>query len=262
MPQIPPEVYDRDYFLSEICEGYDEFREGGNVSYNKAKQVRLLAPRPGMKVLDAGCGRGETALACARAGAHVSGIDYAQAAVELTQETLSDYPDSDIRQGDITALPWADDTFDRVQFSDVIEHIDPEMTVPALAEFRRVLKPGGYLLVHTAPNRMFMNVGWPASRPFVRLAGHGEIADKVDHWFEIAEEYHINEQGIHSLRGALKKAGFERPRVWLDPDVLRGGKFHLLDGFDGPVVKLAKRVAALRPVRFFMSNDLYGLAHK
>lgn len=259
---ISPDVYDRDYFLSEICEGFEEFQENMGVSYNKAKQVRQLGPGPGMKILDAGCGRGETILACARAGAEVAGVDYSQAAVDLTKEVLADYPGADVRQGDVTALPWADDTFDRVQFSDVIEHLDRAQTVPALAEFRRVLKPGGFLLVHTAPNLYFMNYGWPASRPFLRLAGHGEIADKVDAWFKIAEEYHVNEQSVHSLRRALVKAGFSRSRVWLDPDVLRGGKFHLLSGLEGPVVRAGRQVAAWRPVRLFMSNDLYGLAHK
>jgi len=259
---IPPDVYDRDYFLSEICEGFEEFQQNQEVSYNKAKQVRHLGPGPGMKILDAGCGRGETILACARAGAEVAGVDYSQAAVDLTREVLADYPDADVRQGDVTDLPWANDTFDRVQFSDVIEHLDEPQTVPALAEFRRVLKPGGFLLVHTAPNLYFMKYGWPASRPFVRLAGHGEIAEKVDRWFEIAEDYHVNEQSVHSLRRALGEAGFAGPRVWLDPDVLRGGKFHLLDGFEGPAVRAARALAAWRPVRLFMSNDLYGLARK
>ena len=99
-----------------------------------------------MRILDAGCGRGEVALACARAGAEVAASTTPQTAVELTRETLADFPDADIRVGDVTALPWPDDSFDRVQFSDVIEHLDPPQTVPALAEFRRVLKPGGFLL--------------------------------------------------------------------------------------------------------------------
>ena len=163
----------------------------------------------GDAVLDAGCGRGETALAIARTGAEVAGIDYSEAAVELTKEMLAEIqPDADIRSGSVTDLPWPDDSFDRIQFSDVIEHLDPPQTVPALAEFRRVLKPGGFLLVHTAPNLLFMNVGWPAARPFVRLAGHREIADRVDGWFEIAEDYHVNEQSVFTLRRNLRAAGF------------------------------------------------------
>ncbi len=259
---IPPDVYDRDYFLSEICEGFEEAQQG-EISWNKAKQVRLLGAGPGLRILDAGCGRGETALAIARSGAEVAGIDYSDAAVELTREMLADVqPDAEIRAGSVTDLPWPDDSFDRVQFSDVIEHLDPAQTVPALAEFRRVLKPGGFLLVHTAPNLMFMKVGWPAIRPLVRLAGHGEIAERVDGWFEIATSYHVNEQSVHSLRRNLRAAGFAAPHVWIDPDVLRGGRFHLLEGFEGPVVGLARRVAASRPVRLFLGNDVLGVGVK
>jgi ubiquinone/menaquinone biosynthesis C-methylase UbiE len=259
---IPPDVYDRDYFLSEICEGFEEAQQG-EISFNKAKQVHLLGARPGLRILDAGCGRGETVLACAKAGAQVAGIDYAAAAVELTREMLADVqPDAEIVVGSVTELPWPDDTFDRVQFSDVIEHLDPQQTVPALREFRRVLRPGGYVLVHTAPNLLFMKYGWPATRPFVRLAGHREVADRVDRWFQIAEEYHVNEQSVHTLRRALREAGFADPHVWIDPDVLRGGRFHLLSGFEGPVVRAAKRIAALRPVRLFLGNDVLGVGVK
>lgn len=257
---IPADVYDRDYFLSTICEGFEEAQRG-EVSFNKAKQVRMLRPGPGVKILDAGCGRGETIAACARQGAEVAGIDYSEAAVELTREMIGDLP-ADLRVGSVTDLPWDDDTFDRVQFSDVIEHIDAAQTVPALTEFHRVLKPGGFLVVHTAPNLHFMKYGWPASRPFVKLVGHRDIADKVDEWFRIAEEYHCNEQSTFSLRRHLKAAGFVDPEVWIDPDVLRGGQFHLLEGLDGPVVKLAKRVASLKPVRAFLGNDVIGIGTK
>jgi ubiquinone/menaquinone biosynthesis C-methylase UbiE len=260
---IPPDVYDRQYFLSEICEGWDEFREDRGVSFNKRKQVELLAPGPEMRILDAGCGRGEVALACARAGADVAGVDYSPDAVEITRETLAEFPGSDIRVGDVTALPWPDASFDRVQFSDVIEHLDPPQTVPALAEFRRVLRPGGYLLVHTAPNRLFMTVGWPLVRPALRLLGHREIVEGVDGWFRLAEGYHVNEQSVHSLRGALRKAGFEGSRVWVDPDVMRSGQYHLISGLeDGALMGTARRLAGLRPLRLFLGNDVFAVAAK
>jgi ubiquinone/menaquinone biosynthesis C-methylase UbiE len=259
---IPPEVYDREYFLSELCEGFDEFRDGHGVSHNKSKQVRAIAPAPGLRVLDAGCGRGEVLFACANAGAEVAGVDYSQDAVEITRETLADFPAADIRRGDVTALPWESSSFDRVLFSDVIEHLDPPQTVPALSELRRVLRPGGYIVVHTAPNLLFKDVGWPLSRPLVRAVGHGQIADRVDSLFEIGVEYHVNEQSVYSLRRAMRAAGFEDPRVWLDPDVLRSGQYHVLSTFDGPVIRLAARVASWRPVRLLFGNDLYGLGRK
>lgn len=259
---IPPDVYDREYFLSEICEGFEEALRG-EISFNKAKQVSLLGAGPGLRILDAGCGRGETALACARAGAEVAGIDYSETAVELTREMLAEVqPQAELCVGSVTELPWPDRSFDRVQFSDVIEHLDPSQTVPALSELRRVLKPGGYLLVHTAPNLLFMNYGWPAARPLVRLAGHAEIAARVDGWFEIAKSYHVNEQSVYTLRRSLRAAGFADPHVWIDPDVLRGGQFHLLDGFEGSAVRLARRSAAWRPVRLFLGNDVLGVGVK
>jgi ubiquinone/menaquinone biosynthesis C-methylase UbiE len=258
---IPPDVYDREYFLSDICEGFEEFQERG-VSHNKAKQVRAIAPGPGVRVLDAGCGRGEVLYACASAGAEVAGIDYSQDAVEITRETLAEFPDADIRRGDVTDLPWEDASFDRILFSDVIEHLDPPQTVPALTEFRRVLRSGGYLIVHTAPNRLFMDVGWPLARPLVRAIGYSDIADKVDGFFELGVNYHVNEQSVYSLRRAMRAAGFESPRVWLDPDVLRSGQYHLIDSFDGPVVRLGAAVARWRPVRMLFGNDLYGLGRR
>src|SRR3954464_15738341 len=86
--RIPPETYDREYFLSNTCEGADEYHTGRGLSALKARQVRHLEPRPGKAVLDLGCGRGEVLLACARAGARVAGIDYSAAAIEISRDTL------------------------------------------------------------------------------------------------------------------------------------------------------------------------------
>ena len=84
----------------------------------------------------------------------------------------------------------------------------------------------------------------------------------MDHLFEIGVEYHVNEQSVFSLRRAMRAAGFEDPRVWLDPDVLRSGRYHVLSTFNGPVVSLAARVASWRPVRLLFGNDLYGLGRR
>ena len=46
----------------------------------------------------------------------------------------------------------------------------------------------------------------PACALFHLRAG-GDVAKRVDDWFEIARDYHVNEQGVHSLRRALARAG-------------------------------------------------------
>ena len=260
MSPLPPDIYDREYFLSDKCEGWDRFREGHGLSPIKRRQVAALGPGPGVRVLDAGCGRGEVLLACAQAGAEVAGVDYAEAAVEISRETLSDVPGADVRQADLTALPWGDESFDRVLLGDVIEHVDPPQTVPMLRELRRVLAPGGRVLVHTAPNRLFTQFAWPAVRPLMHAARQGDAARRLDERLEAAESYHVNEQSVYGLRRGLRDAGFVSVRAWVDPNVMRTGEHFLTDGLnESRAMRAAGRVASARPVRVLLGNDLYAV---
>ncbi len=257
---LPSDIYDREYFLSDKCEGWDRFRVDNGLSALKQAQVRALDPRPGRRVLDAGCGRGEVLLACAQAGAEVAGLDYSEAAVQITSEVLTGVPGADVRRGDVTALPWDDAGFDAVLFGDVIEHLDPDQAVAAIAELRRVLAPGGMLLVHTAPNRLFLDVTWPLARLLLRAIGRGESARGLDHWIAESKAYHVNEQTLHSLRRAMRAGGFAEPVVWLDPNVLRGGDHHLTGDLRASrLMAAAERIARLRPLRLFLGNDLYAV---
>jgi ubiquinone/menaquinone biosynthesis C-methylase UbiE len=257
-------IYDRDYFLSERCEGWETFRERGGLSPLKGNLVRMLDPGPGTRVLDAGCGRGEVLLECAARGAEVAGADYAEAAVEITRETLAGVEGADVRRADLTDLPWPDDSFDRALLGDVIEHIDRDQAPLVLAELRRVLRPGGSLLVHTSPNRLFVKVAWPVLRPILRLAGKRESVEGLDYWLkEVCERFHVNEQTIFGLRRSMKEAGFAEVRAWIDPDVLRGGEHHLTEQVAGsPLLRTSARVAATRPVRTVLGNDLYAVGFK
>lgn len=260
---LPSEIYDRGYFLSNYCEGAQEFLADRGLSVLKARQVDALGPGPGVRVLDAGCGRGEVMLACARAGSTVAGIDYAEAAVEIARETLAGVPGADVRRGSVDELPWGDAAFDRILCGDVIEHLDPDQADRALKEFRRVLAPGGLLLLHTSPNKLFRTITWPLARPILKLAGFKRNVEGLDFWLGEALRFHVNEQTVHSLRRALRAAGFPRARVWLDPNVIRGGGHHLTEGLEtSPLVRAVAKLAALRPLRLLLSNDLYATARR
>ena len=263
MQRVSPDVYDHDYFLSNTCEGADEFHEGRGLSPLKRRQVGYLHPGPGLRVLDLGCGRGEVLLACAHAGAQVAGLDYAQAAVDISRETLAEVPGAEVQQGDVTQLPWPDGSFDAVLSGDVIEHLVPADAAGMLREAHRVLRPGGRLILHTAPNVLFLKVTWPLARWPLIWAGHRATVDALESWVAASKAYHVNEQSLYSLRRAVREAGFSDATVWIDATVVRDGSHHTTAGLEGSaMIHLAQRLAALRIVRLFCGNDLWAVARR
>ena len=120
--------------------------------------LSLLAPRPGDRVLDLGCGNGVALAALARAGADVVGLDYSPGVVRSLSRAiaLSDFPGrAHVLQGDaeLTCFPSA--SFDKVISCDLFEHLSAESKARAAAEACRVLRPGGRLVLHT-PNLTYL----------------------------------------------------------------------------------------------------------
>lgn len=100
--------------------------------------------RAGTRYLDAGCGAGLAAEMAADRGAEVSGIDAAEALLEIARTRV---PGAEFRQGDLEQLPFADDAFDIVTGFNSFQYAgNPEA---ALAEARRVAKPGGSVIIAT-----------------------------------------------------------------------------------------------------------------
>jgi SAM-dependent methyltransferase len=99
---------------------------------------------PGVAVLDAGAGRGVMyPNDYRRVAARVAGVDTDPAVMENRNLT-------DAALADLSHLPYEDGAFDLVFSKYVFEHL--EHPIPVMRELRRVMKPGGHLLIHT-PNR-------------------------------------------------------------------------------------------------------------
>jgi SAM-dependent methyltransferase len=103
--------------------------------------------QPGDRVLDLGSGQGDLTAVLAGAGAHVFGVEVAEAAVGRARRR---HPQLRFELAPIDGpLPVEDGSFDVVWASEVIEHVAD--TARWLSEVRRVLVPGGRLLL-TTPN--------------------------------------------------------------------------------------------------------------
>lgn len=107
--------------------------------------VRASGLKPGQTVIDVACGTGDLSLAFARAGAgRVIGVDFTIEMLHVARERKS-HPSITYVQGDAQRLPLADSCADVVSIAFGIRNVQD--VDRALAEFRRVLRPGGRLVV-------------------------------------------------------------------------------------------------------------------
>jgi SAM-dependent methyltransferase len=115
-----------------------------NAWYDRPEMLRLAGDVKGKRVLDAGCGHGPLMVALRDRGALVAGFDLSPSMIEIAADRLG--TGADIRVADLSKLlPYDDDEFDVVTCSLALHYVQD--WAPTLAELRRVLKPGGRLLV-------------------------------------------------------------------------------------------------------------------
>jgi ubiquinone/menaquinone biosynthesis C-methylase UbiE len=112
-------------------------------------QLQWLDIQPGMQVLDIGCGIGVQASEMARrvgAEGKVTGTDLSAAMIDIANSTYatSELP-LEFKVADALHQPFADESFDRIRMERVLMYIKD--TATAFTEFRRLLKPGGKLLI-------------------------------------------------------------------------------------------------------------------
>jgi len=99
------------------------------------------------RVLECACGTGAIGVAVAPACARLVATDYSGGMLAQARRKLARYDNSVVEQADITALPYADDSFDAAIAGNVI-HLLPEPG-EALNELERVVEPGGLIIIPT-----------------------------------------------------------------------------------------------------------------
>ncbi|MFP5291285.1 MAG: class I SAM-dependent methyltransferase, partial [Actinomycetes bacterium] len=112
--------------------------------YARPAVLDLLGDVAGRRILDAGCGSGPLIAELGERGASVAGFDASPEMIRLARDRLGD--EADLRVADLTRpLPYDDGTFDDAVAMLVLHYLE-DWSRP-LAELRRVLRPGGRLVV-------------------------------------------------------------------------------------------------------------------
>ena len=265
---LPSTLYTEEYFLT-ACEGYDVFleSEGAHLSRRLRDAFALADVRPGMRLLDVGCGRGEILRHCMRLGIEAHGMDYAAVATQMSRDVVASETQRaaegdehgptlqpGVCQADAKTLPFPDNSFDRVLMFDVVEHLFPWELQQAFVDIGRVLKPGGRLVIHTAPNRWYDAYAYPWVRRVRTLLGQGEGYPKDPRAITpVNQDVHVNEQDLLSMRRALKRGGYDHIRVWLASPPQNRDESPLLAGL--------RRVAfGVPPFRWFFEREVFAVA--
>ena len=144
----------RDLF-SRIAPRYDlinDLQSFGLHRYWKRRVVRLARPQPGLRALDLCCGTGDLALALARRGAEVAGLDFSEPMLatadrrfHATRDTRHASPAPRFVRGDAQRLPFSDHSFDIVTVGYGLRNLANWET--GLREMQRVANPSGRLVV-------------------------------------------------------------------------------------------------------------------
>jgi len=123
----------------------------GQVRRLRSLTVDHTLLKPGESILDVGCGTGGVTIpAKLRVGktGEAAGIDPAPEMIATARRKASRAGlEIDFRVGVIESLPFPDETFDAVTSSLMMHHLPEHVQVKGLAEIKRVLKPGGRLLI-------------------------------------------------------------------------------------------------------------------
>jgi SAM-dependent methyltransferase len=165
--------------------------------------LKLAGDVTGRRILDAGCGSGPLFAALRDRGATVTGIDSSAGMVELARRRLG--AEADLRVADLAdPLLFPDGTFDDVIASLVLHYL--EDWGPTLAELRRVLTPGGRLIVSV-------------EHPFAifhmhHLAGakinYFETRNRTEEWTMGGQTAQLSfwDRPLHAMTDAFTTAGF------------------------------------------------------
>jgi ubiquinone/menaquinone biosynthesis C-methylase UbiE len=211
----PPErpVKDAVAYHGELAVGWDQRYKKPAFRARLQAFEECLAGRDlrGQDWLDAGCGSGIMARYLVEAGARVLGVDAAEEMIAMARQLANQYVASQDerspqlrfeRIATIDHLPLADQSLDGVLCSSVLEYVPNPAA--CLAEFARVLRPGGLLVVSVANRKSLVRRAQVATHRLGRVLRQ--------RWCAFLDYSH-NDYAAADFRALLKQHGFVTSKV-------------------------------------------------
>jgi SAM-dependent methyltransferase len=188
-----------------LAEGYTTENETNllNAYYERPAMLELAGDVTGRRILDAGCGSGPLFSELRDRGAIVTGVDASAGMLEQARQRLG--ADADLRVVDLAGpLPFPNEAFDDVIASLVLHYL--EDWGPTLAELRRVLRPGGRLLIsvhHPFGITLMQHMAGEKFKYF-------ETCSRTDEWTRGGQTVQMRfwDRPLHAMTEAFTAAGF------------------------------------------------------
>ncbi len=208
----------------------------------------LAGVEPGAEILDCPTGFGRHAIVLAEEGYRVTGLDRSPALLAEAESRRGDAEWPRLVRGDYRELPFEDASFDAVfNLFSSLGYLERDKDVGVLREFRRVLRPGGALVMETAHRDGFARFAQPfARRTWERLPdGSLYLEERTIDWSagtvdtyrviispegeQIERPYILHIYSVKEWIEMLREAGFDDPEAFgawdgatpLTPDVWR-----------------------------------------
>lgn len=187
-------------------------------SFMQTRLVRVIELLEGLalpddaQALDAGCGPGVLVRELVARGLRVTAIDASYAMLEKARRTTGTGSDHSacFSLADIEHLPFEDGTFDLVCSTGVIEYLSDDARV--LAELRRVLRPGGYLIL--AVTNSLSPVHWldffiePMKRSDLFRRPLNAVLTRIGREPVLSRDFPVRRHKPSTFRATLADAGF------------------------------------------------------
>lgn len=190
----------RSIFELQTVYGWSTTHMGGAASTERL--IEWLRCAPDMRVLDLGCGAGQTASALAhRFGCRVVGLDLSAVHVATARDRAHHYGLAQrvtFVQGDAARLPFPGAAFDRVLVESMLSLVPDAAAV--LAEVRRVLRPGGLVAFNEAASGPGLPPPVPTKR--MRAAGYAHFQPRSPvQWRTLLLAAGLEVQDLHASPG-------------------------------------------------------------